>query len=237
MLLSKYPGYERAMARASQIEDLLHDLPLLSALEKIRGISVKQLTPRMCGLLLFVRSPFMYRGLDRRPQDVAQFLWIVSPQYKADQKAADRFMRSLPLISATREGKLFPVFNAFCRAIDRYLDRAFIDQPALCAASATVFPVAYELAIIHPIATAYNCPPPFDAIRDTPCALLYQSLKLIRRDRGAIAGELGIPSFTPYQDKIRRRISMKWRRRAYLAGFGNESDSPDRYLASLGKVA
>lgn|GEM_PF-3247166 len=217
MLLSDYPGYSRAIARAAQLEDFLHTLPFLSALEKIRGISVRQLTPRMCGLLLFVRSPFMYPGAPRGAGDVAQFLWIVSPGYKPDQKAADRFMKKLPFIEATRHGKLYPVFAAFCRAIERYIDRAFIDQPALCEASTTVFPIAYEMAIIHPIARAYHCPPPFDAIRDTPCALLYQSLKLIRRDSHAHEG-MGIPAFTPYQDRVRRRIVMKWHRRAHALG-------------------
>src|SRR5687768_11564646 len=105
MLLSKYPGMGRAMARAAQLEDFLHDLPFLATLENIRGVSVRQLTARMCGLLLFVRSPFLYKGAVRRPQDVAQFLWIVSPDYKPDQKAADRYMKKLPLITATREGK------------------------------------------------------------------------------------------------------------------------------------
>lgn len=236
MLHSLYPGMSRALGRAAQLEDFLHDLPFLSTLEKIRGISVRQLTPRMCGLLLFARSPFMYKGAERQADDVARFLWIVSPDYKADQKAADRFMRKLPLIQATREGKLFPVFRAFCRAIDRYIDRAFIDQPALCEASTTLFPIAYEMAIIHPIAHYYHCPPPFDAIRDTPCALLYQSLKLIRRESMSHEG-MGIPAFTPYQDKVRRRIIFKWRRRAYLAGFGNDNHSVESYLRSLGKAA
>lgn len=222
MLLSAYPGYTRAITRAAQLEDFLRDLPFLSTLEKIRGISVRQLTPRMCGLLLFARSPFMWKGIERSVDDVAQFLWIVSTKYKPDQRAADRFMRSLPFIQATRHGKLFPVFQVFCRAIDRYLDRAFIDQPAMSANTSTVFPIAYEMAIIHPIARAYHCAPPFDAIRDTPCALLYQSLKLIRRESSTIAGELGIPTFYPYQDKVRRRIVLKWHRRAYALGISVE---------------
>jgi hypothetical protein len=220
MLLADYPGYTRAIARAAQLEELLHDLPFLSALEKIRGISVRQLTPRMCGLLLFARSTFMYKGAVRGVDDVARFLWIVSPDYKPDQKAADRFMRKLPLIAATREGKLYPVFRAFERAIDRYVDRAFIDQPAMCANSATVFPVAYQAAIVHPIARAYHWDE--ERILDTPIARLYQFLKLIQRERGAIAGELGTPAFYPYQDRIRRRIVMRWHRRAQALGVSVE---------------
>jgi hypothetical protein len=219
MLLSDYPGYNRSIARCAQIEDFLHDLPFLSTEEKIRGIKVKQLTPRMCGLLLFARSPFMYKGAVRGAADVARFLWIVSPGYKPDQKKADRFMRSLPLIAATRAGKLFPVFRAFERAIDRYIDRAFIDQPAMCDGS-TVFPVAYQAAIIHPIARAYAWEP--DRILDTPVAQLYQFLKLIQRERGGIAGEMGVPSFYPYQDRARRRIVMRWHRRAHQMGISVE---------------
>lgn len=228
---SKYPGYTRAIARAAELEDYLHELPFLSALEKIRGISVRQLTPRMCGLLLLARSPFMYKNADRRPSDVAQFLWVVSLNYKPDQRAADRFMKKLPLIQATREGNLFPVFRTFERAIDRYVDRAFIDQPALCATSGTVFPIAYEAAVIHPLARAYHWDA--DRIRDTPCAQLYQFLKLIRRDSYTHEG-LGIPTFYPYQDRVRRRIIMRWRRRAWVAGFG---DDVEAYLKSIGKAA
>lgn len=213
----KYPCMTRSLAKAAQIDDLLHDLPFLFPLGKIRGITVRQLTPRMCGLLLFVRSPFMYRGATRRPQDVAQFLWIVSPKYREDQKSADRFMKNLPLIPATREGKLFPVFTMFCRAIDRYLDHAFIDEPATSPGSATVFPVAYQPAIIHPIALAYNWEA--ERVLDLPIAQLYQFLKLIRRDRAAMAGEIMPPAFgSTYQDKVRRRIVLKWHRRAHALG-------------------
>lgn len=220
MLLSSYPGYTRAIARAAQLEDFLRDLPFLSTLEKIRGLSVRQLTPRMCGLLLFARSPFMWKGAERRADDVAQFLWIVSLKYKPDQKAADRFMRALPFIQATREGKLFPVFQVFRRAIDRYIDRAFIDQPALSANSTTIFPVAYQAAIVHPLARAYRWDQ--ERILDTPCAQLYQFLKLIRRESSTVTGELGIPVFYPYQDRARRRIVMKWHRRAHALGISVE---------------
>lgn len=232
MLLDRYPGYNRAMARAAQIEDYLHDLPFLATLQKIRGISVRQLTPRMCGLLLFVRSPFLYKAAERRVDDVARFLWIVSPDYKPDQKAADRYMRRLPLISATRKGELYPVFRSFCRAIDRYLDRAFIDQPPQMASSnGPLFPVAYEAAIIHPIARAYHWDA--DRVLDTPIAQVYQFLKLIQRERVTSEG-MGVPAFTPFQDRMRRRIVLKWRRRAFAAGFGADVEA---YLNSIGAAA
>lgn len=232
MLLAKYPGYTRAIAKAAQLENFLNDLPFLATLEKIRGITVKQLTPRMCGLLLFVRSPFLYKGAVRAPDDVARFLWIVSLDYKSDQKAADRWMHDLPLIPATRKGMLAPVFHAFCRAIDRYVDRAFIDQPALCESSATIFPVAYQAIIIDPIAREYGWTR--EEILDTPIAQLYQYLQIIRRRAGAVAGEMGIPVFSPYQDKVRRRIIMRWRRRAYTAGYG---DNVEAYIDSLKEAA
>jgi hypothetical protein len=219
MLLTDYPGYERASQRARQLEDYLRDLPFLFSLDTIRGVTVRQLTPRMCGLLLFARSPFLYKGATRRPDDVARFLWVVSPEYKPDQAAADAYMKSIPLIKATREGRLFPVFNSFCRAIGRYIDRAFFDQPPSAAESGPIFPVAYQTAIIHPIARGYSWPA--ERILDMPVAQLYQLLKCIQRERSAAAG-MGIPVFSPYQDKVDRRIILRWHRRAHAAGMSVE---------------
>lgn len=213
-LLSDYPGMTRALWRAARLEDYLHDLPFLSTVENIRGITVRQLTPRMCGLLLFAQSPFLYKCVMRTPVDVALFLWIVSPEYKPSQKAADTYMADL---------KIFPDIQPFCRGIDRYLDRAFVDQPPVSSGSsaAPIFPVAYQASIVHPLAASYGWPQevldaqgqpiPGLGILDKPIAQLYQFIKLIRYHNDLNGS---IPSFTPYQDKVRSRIVRRWRNKA-----------------------
>ena len=87
--------------------------------EKIAGIEVTQMTIRQFFMLEGIESPYLHQG-SPTPADLAIFLWILSPKYKPDPKARDKFCEeiyTLPIDQATRD-------------IEKYLIRTFQDAEA-----------------------------------------------------------------------------------------------------------
>jgi hypothetical protein len=270
MLLSDYPGYERGMARMQRVEDVLRAFAMTPLLERINGISVRQLTPRMFDLLFLISSPFLVSpakrrqfGLRARPEDVAQFLWIVSPGNPLDSSPPPKnfFANLRPDEPA--------YFRQFYRAIDRYFDRAMLDRPA-GAIGGRVVSTSFTASVVNRIAGAYGWPaevfstPPAPArtprtrtrapapararahdrlpsrpipdagILDMPIARLFQYWRWISVDRNPET-----PLFSRFQDSFRKRTILKWRARAVAAGFGADITTADvrAYLISIGKLS
>jgi hypothetical protein len=81
MLLSAVPGYDRARARGFKLEESFREYSYLGAPEFIRGVEVRPLTLQMYLQLCAARSPFLVGGRAPFIQDVAVFLFRLSPAY------------------------------------------------------------------------------------------------------------------------------------------------------------
>src|SRR5437762_5593614 len=112
------------MARADRLEDHWRDFTFLGLTETLHiaggfSIEVQQLTLRMFLQLCAVRSPFLVGGRVG-PEHVMQILWRLSPNYSAmDLVGRSEFIASIGVLP----------YRSSRRAIDRFLDRMFIDKP------------------------------------------------------------------------------------------------------------
>jgi hypothetical protein len=233
MFLDAYPGMAHALARMRKVEALergLRTLAMTPLLERINGLEVRQLTPRHMDLLILVRSPFLHRraarqqyGLFADAEDVAQFLWIVSPRNPLDGSPP-------PVDFCTGLRPEEPAyFQKFYRAIDRYYDRATIDEPR-GGGSGRPVPTALSVSMVNRIAGAYGWLPevldrkgrpiPGKGILDMPIARLNQYLMWIRMERD--------PHLTAIGKLARRARDMKhaviarWHAKAEAAGVSVE---------------
>lgn len=158
MLLSEYPGYERGRARMRRVEDVLRAFAMTRLPERVNGLDVRQLTPRMLDLLVLTNSIFLVPKATRLAfkvaalaEEVAQFLWIVSLENPLDgSKPPAGFFASLRPDEPE-------YFQRFYRAIDRYMDRALLDRPA-GAVGGRIVSTSFSVAIVHRIAAAYGWP-------------------------------------------------------------------------------
>lgn len=269
MFLSEYPGLERGLARLQRVGDVLRTFAMTPLLERINGLSVRQLTPRHVDLLLLISSPFLISAEKRREfriliqsQDVARFLWIVSPVNPLDgTPPPPEFFKTL---RPNEPG----YFQQFYRAIDRYLERAMFDRPDK-ALDGQVVATSLSASTVNRVAGAYGWPdevmevpePPLRTrlwcwllrrpwprlsprpvmgagIMDMPIARLYQYIRWIKADRNPSAA-----LFDKYRDACRDRRIMKWRGRAKAAGFEDDPSFPGRhregvyrYLMSIRKI-
>lgn len=201
MELHEYPGMKRALNRARQIEDYLRDIPFLTVDEEIAGLPARQLTARMALVLMSVRDPFMCGG-PRRPEDVARFLWIVSPDYSTDTAKRDKFLSdTLPVI--------LPKFRRFYRAIDRYLDRALVDKPA--PSNGEPLPVSFAAWLVHEMGSSHGWTA--SETLDQPLACIYQYQKLITLTNSPRKGVDKAILFSRYSDRVKRRIYARYHER------------------------
>jgi hypothetical protein len=244
MVLTDYPGYERGLARMRRVEDVLRTFALTRLPEKINGIEVRQLTPRMLDLLVLTNSIFLVPretrhavGVAALPEEVAQFLWIVSLQNPLNGRNPPKgFFASL-------RPDEHDYFQRFYRTIDRYMDRALLDRPA-AAVGGRIVSTAFSVAIVHRIAAGYGWPAEvadakgrpvqFAGILDMPIARLYQYTRWLHVDADPSA-----PIFSRFQDAFRKRKIIKWRARAVADGrFGSDIATVDvrSYLIATGKL-
>lgn len=167
------PGYAEAVKRENEIRDA----SFLGIEERINGVEVKPFTLRHMNALDSMRSPFL---LDRKigmeiatPQDVAIFLWNVSPQFRVIRTGWDvfthyRFIRSLRRLK----------FDETCKAIFDYVEEAFQDSPAGSSRKSMPF-ASYVAHIIDWIASTYHWDD--DDILDKPLKRIFQYIRCIQR--------------------------------------------------------
>lgn len=102
-------------------ESAIREAAFLPVTLDIGGIAVKQFTPYMYILLDFVQSPFI--SGDRRPDGchVAEFLWVVSTEFKENDEVGKK---------AFIENKCADLeYFKTVEEIETYLMEAFIDIP------------------------------------------------------------------------------------------------------------
>lgn len=199
----------RALARAKRIEEKLRERAFLPVGEEINGVDVKQFTLRKLTILFQFRSPFLYGGI-REIEDVGQFLWIVSPHYSTEAQEIPlpwwrrRWARwrghRIPTVREAYMAQvvMHPNWHLFYRAIDRYIERAFMDTPPSSSGGKSIG-ACYAAAMIHRIACTYHWE--MDKILDTPVAALFQLLKWIE-----VMHNPNVPQFNPLQDRIKARL-------------------------------
>ena len=118
--LTTIPGYREAVEREQEIRETA----FLDLTHFICGVEVVPLTPRKFLFLSLCKSPFV-TGDVPTAAEVMQFLWVISPKFKAGndwstRRARDRFIRrhaSLPYSQCVNE-------------ILQFIDEAFTDKPS-----------------------------------------------------------------------------------------------------------
>lgn len=194
----------RARARARRIEDSLRETAFLPLTVQINGVTVKQFTLRHFTILSKIRSPFLVGG-PVMGEDIATFLWVVSPQYSAEPRIfvpKSRWRRwrmkarrqRYPTVREVfmAELVLHPRWRLFCRAIDRYLDRAFMDRPPSVEGGKFIT-ASYAAAIIHRVGKRLTR----EETMETPLAAVFQLIKW--RDA---EDDPKTPQFNPLQSQI-----------------------------------
>lgn len=111
------------------MEQEIRDSAFLDINEDISGIPVKPLTIDHLIILDAVKSPFTVYGKEVTPEQIAIFLWIVSPQFRvfSDDPKQCRIDQAVhrAYIKSLRKVKFDEVFAG----IMAYLDAAFFDRP------------------------------------------------------------------------------------------------------------
>ena len=111
------PGYREAV----QHETTVREASFLSLTETVCGFECLPFTPLHYSMLECSGSPFVRGGVPM-PEDVAVFLWCVSPGYAAQSLFRRwRFVRRVRLVD----------YRTSVQAIHDYLDDAFADAPGV----------------------------------------------------------------------------------------------------------
>jgi hypothetical protein len=99
-VFANVPGYTRALERAYRLEESYREFTYLDAPEFICGVEVRPLTLQMYLQLCAARSPFLVGGRYPFIQDVAVFLFRLSPAY--DQAGAAKAEARTKVSTAAR---------------------------------------------------------------------------------------------------------------------------------------
>ncbi len=102
----------------------------------IAGVEIKQMTLQNYFILQGLESPILL-GESFTPEDLGIFLWILSPNYKADAKARDEFCK-----------KIYKVHLATAvKDLDNYMQATFVDADTSDQASKK----SYTIYLAHQI--------------------------------------------------------------------------------------
>jgi hypothetical protein len=116
---SAVPGYDRCRARGFRLEESFREFSYLGAPEFICGVEVGPLTLQAYLQLCAARSPFLVGGRHPFIQDVAVFLFRLSPAYDAAHaaKAEARTKVTKATTSSARSRAKITCFPVFPSAI------------------------------------------------------------------------------------------------------------------------
>lgn len=164
------PGLAEALAW----EERTREEAYLGLCAPIAGVPVKLLTLRRLTFLLRARSAFFF-GRPAGPEDVSQFLWIVSPRFRP----RDLDGRALFLADLCAGDALVDLASTVAQIGD-YLDAAFGDAPAVEEKSGSQgnLPVtSFAAALVDTLAREYGWSR--REIMRSPLSVLYQQLRRI----------------------------------------------------------
>lgn len=132
------PGYRDAIQR----EAMIRDAAFLGVNESIAGFDAAPLTLRRWLILRVIESPFIFGGTPT-PVDLAQFLWVVNPDYNPSGVGRQRFLKQCakrfmppaePVFFATKRWrrrvaeKIIEASKVIVAA-RKYVEESFIDRP------------------------------------------------------------------------------------------------------------
>lgn len=162
-------AYLAAIAKERDNRDFaFFDLP-----HTICGVDVVQMTLRQLMVRFAINCPFV-NGRTPEAEDVAAFLWHLSPRFKFPTSAADRskFIQEIALTVP---------YDRAVREIAEYIDITFMDAPAESGSGSKVPTASIAAVLIDIFATNYSWSRA--EILDTPLAQLYQLLREIEQRR------------------------------------------------------
>jgi len=157
------PGYTEACEQEQANRDLAFlDFPI-----PLCGVIVRQFCLKHLVLLGNCGNRFITNEGAPQPEDVAQFLWIVSKDYSLDAKARHKFVKGLGDLKYVQSVK----------DISEYLKSAFQDAPAGGAGGKQY--TADCAWLVEIMAHSYGWDD--EATMQKPVARLFQYLRLIQR--------------------------------------------------------
>lgn len=193
--LNQIPGLAKNLARVKRVEDSWREKAFLPVGVTINGVDVLQMTLRHMTILMELRNPFVWGGI-QKPEHVGEFLWVLSPHYNPGDKGHDEKRREfLTQLVANYPREKFLIFY---RAIHRYVwVRALMDIPPVAVGRARrSIATCFAAGMINRIAATYHWGP--DQIMAPPIAALYQLWKWIEAENSVEDK----PQFNPLQDRV-----------------------------------
>lgn len=180
------PGYREAVEH----ENTLRDAAFLEVPETICGIEVLPMTPRHFILLDAIGCPCV-RGGTTSAEEIARFLWIISPEFRTvktwfDRRVRARFVRRCRKINVAEADK----------QIETYIEEAFQDSPGAQSGAAKVLDWSWIAALVHQSAAHYHWSE--SDILNLPLKRLFQYSRICKREENPRA-----IFFNP-RDKARR---------------------------------
>lgn len=188
---------DRWLPRVKQVEDRIRERAFLNIPEQINNVQVAQFTLRHRAILFQIKSPFVTGG-KLAMEDIGTFMWVVSLHY--DPEDLEKRAAFLSQLVRMPNGNMFP------RAIDRYLDRAFMDAPPQ-SSNGKAIAASFTAGMVHKIAFAYGCgngKQIHDQIMATPIAVIFQCMKWIDIER-----DFSTPQFDPLQIRVIQKLYAK----------------------------
>ena len=168
------PGFREAVEK----ERALRDLSLMDTVP-ICGLSCRQLSLRMWVLLRECGNALVLGGMPS-PEEIAVFLWFLSPDYCLEEKKRQKFVRS----------KVAPALKSLgligcIREIRAHMDHAFLDSPGGSGSERKEY-VTPAVSIIDFLASEYGWTD--SHIMDLPLErlFLYQRAAILRRNPKAL---------------------------------------------------
>ncbi len=161
---SDIPGLREAIKRENDIRDA----SFLDLTTNICGVEIRQMTPRDLLILDGLGNPMM-AGQMPAPEQLAEFLWFLSPRY-ADRAPVRRFLfgRSIRRLD----------YLASVRACWRYIEDTFQDSPSSSGVSYMPY-AGWCASVVNRLAINYGWSEA--TILNIPLKRLFQYLKCITR--------------------------------------------------------
>lgn len=190
--LTQLPGLEKNLARVKRVEDSWREKAFLPVGVTINGVDVLQMTLRHMTILMELRNPFVFGGV-QKPEHVGEFLWVLSPHYNPDADETRREFLTQLVRDYPRDR-----FLIFYRSIHRYVwVRALMDiPPAAVGRAQKSVASCFAAGMINRIAASYHWGP--DQVMAMPIAALYQLWKWIDTENSVEDK----PQFNPLQDRV-----------------------------------
>ncbi len=181
-----------AIAEAEAIERRVREHAYLDITSTVCGVELLPLSLRHCVMLIAIGSPFLCGKRHPDAQDVINFLWLLSPQWRTEQIRHDRKQR----IRFARKVGAFDADKARLE-INHFIETAFLDSPPQASSSRHVPKTSFVSSYVHTLAAHYGWSERH--ILEMPLACIFQYLRCISLER-----DPQCVLFNKFSDKVKR---------------------------------